>query len=77
MEELAAHLERHTAAARRLASALSEHKAATSADINTLKVKLEESNRERGIQCDEIKAKLEDLMAHFGVKRREVAEGKA
>jgi hypothetical protein len=77
MEELTAQLERHAAAARRLASALSEHNAATSADINTLKVKIEEWDWERDIQFKEISAKLDDLMDHFGVKRREPAKGEA
>jgi hypothetical protein len=77
MEELRALIERHAAAVRRLASVISESKAATLADINTLKVTLEESNRERDIQFDEIKAKLDDLMDHFRVKRREPAGGEA
>jgi hypothetical protein len=76
MEELITYIERNAAAARQdLASAFSGLKSATSADIHSLEVKLEESNRERDIQFDEIKAKLDDLMDHFGVKRRERAGG--
>jgi hypothetical protein len=77
MEELAALLERHAVVVRRFTSALSGFKAATSADIDTLKVTLEESSRERNIGFDEIKAKLDDFIDHFGVKRREPAGGEA
>ena len=77
LEEIATLLGRHAAAVKKDLAVFSEYKPATSADINTLKVTLEESNRERDIQFDEIKAKLDDLVDHFGVKRREPAGGEA
>ena len=77
LEEIATLLERHLATVKKDIAVLSEFNPATSADIQNLKVQLEESNKERDIQFDDIKAKLDDLMDHFGVKRREVADEEA
>jgi len=77
LEQTAALLESHLATVKKDIGVLSEFKPATSADIQNLKVQLEESNKERDIQFDEIEAKLDDLMDHFGVKRRESAGGEA
>jgi len=75
LEEIATLLERHLATVRKDIAVLSEFKPATSADIQNLKVQLEEANKERDITFDEIKAKLDDLMDHFEVERREGASG--
>jgi len=77
LEQTAALLERHLATVKKDIAVLSEFKPATSADIQHLKVQLEESNKERDFQFDEIEAKLDDLMDHFGVKRREAVGGEA
>lgn len=77
LEQIATLLERHLATVKKGIAVLSEFKPATSADIQNIKVQLEESNKERDIQFDEIEAKLDDLMDHFGVKRREAANDEA
>jgi len=77
LEQIATLLERHLATVKKDLAVLAEFKPATSADIQNIQVQLEESNKERDIQFKEIRAQIDDLMDHFGVKRREVADGEA